>query len=198
MLFFRFSILFFIIPGMLWGFSDEACLKEDFKTKVVHKAWPFGLFENEIKISKNLCLLEITGVKYRVFKKKWSIDICRLPIHIKHGVSAVDVYKREGACPPYDAKNITGDFCLNLAHLEKLILDEGLIFAEGFKEDLVSSHGKVYCTYLLLQGYLREGIVYGSQSKWIKPKNEIGLPKVKAIEVQPQVPQEPASPLENF
>ena len=38
-----------------------------------------------------------------------------------------------------------------------IIQDEGLIFADGARENLDADHGKVYCTFLLLSHYLNRG-----------------------------------------
>lgn len=162
-------LLLFLIPNLGFGFDDHTCLDNGFETTVTHKAKPFGLMENLLSVSKDTCVLDINVKKWEVWKRKWSVDICRLPVHIKYGTGAVDIFKRKGSCPPYTSDVVGNEFCQKLKDLEKIILDEGLIFAKGLKEELNSDHGKVYCIYLLLQGYLREGTVYGPESKRIFP-----------------------------
>jgi len=196
MLFFKFKFLMFVlIPGIAFGFSDTACLGNGFETTVSHKAKPLGLLENTLSISKNYCVLEIESKKWEFLKKKWSIDICRLPVHIKYGTGAVDIYKRKGSCPPYTSDVVGNIYCQQLKELEKLILDEGLIFAKGLKEDLSSDHGKVYCLYMLLQGYLREGTIYSPDSKEIFPGRVEEV--VEKIE-EPVIETEQATPSESF
>jgi len=184
MLSFKFRIfLLFFIPGISFGFNDLTCLSNGFETTVSHKAKPLGLINNVLTVSKDTCVIEVSSKKWEVWKRKWSIDICRLPVHIKYGTGAVDIYKRKGSCPPYTSDQLGNEFCQKLKDLEKLILDEGLIFAKGLKEELNSDHGKVYCAYLLLQGYLREGIIYGPESKNIFPgKKEMVNEEPAAVE----------------
>ena len=196
MLFFKFKILiFFLIPSLGYGFSDASCLGNGFETTVSHKAKPFGLLENTLSVSKNYCEIEIGSKKWEFLKKKWSIDICRLPVHIKYGTGAVDIYKRKGSCPPYTSDVVGNVYCQKLKELEKLILDEGLIFAKGLKEDLSTDHGKVYCAYLLLQGYLREGNIYSPDSKKIYPQK---VEETMEIIEEPVNQTEPATPSESF
>jgi len=196
MLSFKFKFLIIIlIPSLAFGFSDDSCLGNGFETTVTHKARPFGLLENVLTVSKNTCVLEVGIKKWELWNRKWSIDICRLPVHIKYGTGAVDIYKRKGSCPPYTSDIIGNEFCQKLKEIEKLILDEGLIFAKGLKEDLNSDHGKVYCAYLLLQGYLREGIIYGPESREIFPgKKEVV--EERNLEVSPV--EETATPSGSF
>ena len=171
MLSFKFKFLvFIIIPNLTFGFSDESCLKNGFETNITHKAKPFGLLVNSLTVSKNDCDIEVASKKWELWKRKWSVDVCRLPVHIKYGTGAVDIYKRKGSCPPYTSDDVGNEYCQKLKELEKLILDEGLIFAKGLKEDLSTDHGKAYCVYLLVQGYLREGTIYGPDSKHIFAK----------------------------
>jgi hypothetical protein len=89
---------------------------------------------------------------------------------------------------------VGNEYCQKLKELEKLILDEGLIFAKGLKEDLSTDHGKVYCVYLLIQGYLREGNIYGPDSKKIDPR-EVDEEVIEKTEVKEPVS---ATPSESF
>ena len=59
--------------------------------------------------------------------------------------------KRDKGCTSLEGKKERPDFCRKKEELENIISDEGLIFANGLKEDISSEHGKVYCTYLILK-----------------------------------------------
>ena len=90
-------------------------------------------------------------------KKKWKIDVCRGPVHIKSGATSVEVQKRpENGCLDKNSKN---DFCQSYTELMDRIQDDGLIFAEGEKEVLETARGKVFCSYLLLKSYLGDAKV---------------------------------------
>jgi hypothetical protein len=41
-----------------------------------------------------------------------------------------------------------------------VIQDDGLIFAEGDRDNLYSDHGRTYCSYLLLKKYLNESVIF--------------------------------------
>jgi len=40
------------------------------------------------------------------------------------------------------------------------IADDGLIFAEGDRDNLSSQHGQTFCSYLLLKKYLNDSTVF--------------------------------------
>lgn len=157
-----FIILFAFIfqtTALAAGFSGRECLDASFQTKVVHKGQPFGLAENILDIKKENCLIQMNHEKMRFLKKYWEIDVCRGPIHIKSGTGAVDVARRSGSCSRTDQSA----FCEGLRELESVLQNDGLIFAAGAKEELNDPHGMVYCTYLLVQKYLREGDILSSE-----------------------------------
>ena len=95
--------------------------------------------------------------RYRYLRKKWSIDVCRVPIHIKSGTDAIDVYKRIHEC---NQANQEESFCEEKSLIENVILDDGLIFAQGEKEKLNDDHGMVYCSLLLMNAYLDKAIIF--------------------------------------
>ncbi len=166
MFLFKFNLfIFFFYSSFAFGFSDGACLSGNFTTKISHKVGTFSLLKNEIKISKELCNINIYFKKWNLFEKRWLIDYCRTPIHIKYGTGSFDVYKREDGCEKIDNKKERTQFCKQEEELENIISDEGLIFAPGLKEDISSDHGKVYCSYLILKSYLIDGVVYESNSQ---------------------------------
>jgi len=164
------------------GFDDNACLKANFEATVVHKASFFGLFKRVLKVSKQGCILSIEHVKFKFIKKKWLIDVCRTPAHIKAGSGSVEVLKRTGICLQ-DAED--SDFCHSLILLEQVMQDDGLIFADGEKEDLKSEHGRVYCSYLLIETYLRKGLVFskGGDYKNILEKKLLEIDSNKEIKL---------------
>ena len=139
-------------------FSDSECLMANLDAKVVHKGKPWGLAENTLKIHKKDCLIIIESERMKVFKEKWVIDVCREPVHIKTGTEGVEVIKREKACVIGDRK--PHKFCKTVQELDTLIQDDGLIFADGYRETLATEHGKVFCSYLLSMAYLRDGLVF--------------------------------------
>jgi len=84
------------------------------------------------------------------------IDVCREPVHIKYGNQLQNVVKRNSAVCSEDKT----DFCQEYAELKLVLEDKGLIYGEGQREDLASDHGKIYCSYLLLNQYLKNGVVF--------------------------------------
>jgi hypothetical protein len=141
------------------GFSGQECLKANFSTQVRHKGQPFGLAENILEVDKRNCLVKINHKKMRFLKEYWEIDVCRGPIHVKSGTGAVDVARRSGDCSRTD----DSAFCQELRTLESVLQNDGLIFADGAKEELNDPHGMIYCSYLLLQKYLRVGKILSSE-----------------------------------
>ena len=74
------------------------------------------------------------------------------------------VYKRRKECEPGDPT----DFCMHWEELRLALQDHGLIFADGEKEDISTSHGLAYCSYLILKQHLGKGILF---SKYDEPAN---------------------------
>lgn len=144
-------------------FTSVECLNGKYETEIKHKGKFFGLVENRLKIKKDKCLIE---VKFKgILETTWKIDVCREPIHMKvTSKGSQDVYKREKKCE----KGTKSDFCYYRKDLLESIQDHGLIFADGQREDISQSHGQSYCSYLLLQRYLDDGIVF---SIFETPKN---------------------------
>ena len=146
--------------------DDQECINAIFESKISHEGWPWGLTKNHLTISKDKCLIVIRHEKLKFLKRKWAIDVCRGPVHIKYGVHSVDVLKRMMNC--FGAAEENDEFCHKLNDLKKILQDDGLIFAKGEKEDLSSDHGKAYCSYLLIQTYLEDGIVLNRKKKYKK------------------------------
>ena len=160
------------------SFTDMECIDSNYTTKVKHKGQPFGLTENILKINKERCVITIEHEKLKYLKNKWIIDICRGPIHVKSDKGSIEVIKRKGAC----LKNSKQEFCATLSSIESIIQDDGLIFANGEKEDLSSDHGKTYCTFLLSRKYLRDGNIFNKGETYsdILRSTQISAPLVIA------------------
>ena len=148
--FFVFLILYQFKAFGLFKGSD--CLKSQFKIQVSHKGPPFGFLLNKLKIEKKNCVLIVEKEKLRFARSKWEFDVCRYPIHIKEGAGAIKVHKKLRKNCDFTTDN-KDSFCNSLKDLKNAISDYGLIFAQGEKEDLLSDHGKVYCSFLLVNFY---------------------------------------------
>ncbi len=148
--------LIFLSVNVNATFNDMDCLNINYKTTVIHKGPPLGLTENILKIHKSLCVITVEHEKLKFFNKKWEIDVCREPVHIKSGTKDIEVIKRPANCV---GESKGHEFCTTMQDVFNLVQDDGLIFANGEKEDLNSDHGKVYCGFLLMKKYLEEGFV---------------------------------------
>ena len=178
----KFSFIFVFILGTAMAqtrFSPKSCLDANYKMKMAQKGPMFGLLEQIFVIDKNNCIVHITHKKY--LPKEWIIDICREPVHIKvTSVTGVDVAKKDSECIHKDNSRDTGNFCSQYFGIMEVIQDEGLIFAEGDRDNLSSDHGKTYCSYLLLKKYLNDSVVFSRYTDvpdiFIEaPKNVPGL-----------------------
>ncbi|MCK5883164.1 MAG: hypothetical protein KAG61_05705 [Bacteriovoracaceae bacterium] len=144
------------------AFTDSACLKSSFDTTVSHKSFPLGFADTTINVKKDGCVITILHKKMKYMKKKWVIDVCRGPIHIKYGTGSIDVFKRLGNCKG----SMASDYCSNLSTIELLLQDDGLIFADGDKGNLDQDHGKIYCSYMLALSYLNKGLVFNREQEY--------------------------------
>lgn len=163
-------------------FTAEECLHANFRTEINHDGKYFGLIKNKLIIEKKQCLFEISFKN--ILETIWKIDICRDPIHMKvKARGGESVYKRKGRC----SSKKSSDYCAYWDELNETVQDYGLIFAQGAREELNSSHGQTYCSYLLLTKYLYEGQLfskYDATPKLFEEKlTEEEKPEVK-IEVQ--------------
>lgn len=156
-------------------FSDMECIQGNFDAVVEHKAAPFGLSKNIVAVSKSDCSIMINHSKLKFIKNTWEIDVCREPVHIKIDEGGVVVLKREAGC-----ESGSSEFCKELSIIEKVLQDDGLIFASGEKENISSDHGKIYCSYLLVKKYLRDGLVFNRGKEYqgtllpsVVKKNEV-------------------------
>jgi hypothetical protein len=170
-------LVLFFTSSAFSAFDEMQCLNSSFSTSVSHKGKPFGLTQNVIKIGKENCVITIEHEKLKFMKKKFVIDVCRAPVHIKAGVGAVEVLKREGECD----KKAKGEFCKELRFIEDIIQDDGLIFAKGEKEDIETDHGRIYCSYLLLKAYLESGRVLSRHNGGFRMQ---GIPLIAPSELK--------------
>lgn len=158
----KFSILFLLMIGGVSAqsrFSPKSCLDASYKMKMTQKGPLFGLLKQEFIIDKKNCIIHISHKKY--LPKEWIVDVCREPVHIKvTSATGVDVAKKEAECMKKDQSRDTSDFCSQYFTMMDVIQDDGLIFAEGDRDNLSSPHGKTYCSYLLLQKYLNDSMVF--------------------------------------
>lgn len=166
MAFIKFSFIFLFGLSVAYAqtpplsrFSPKSCLDANYAMKMEQKGPLFGLLKQQFIINKKNCLIHIVHKKY--LPKEWFVDVCREPVHIKvTSATGVDVAKKESECMNVDKTRDTSDFCSQYFDLMDVIQDDGLIFAEGDRDDLTSKHGEVYCSYLLLKKYLNESVIF--------------------------------------
>jgi hypothetical protein len=162
MVFIRFSFFLILMTGLASAqtrFSSKSCLDASYKMKMTQKGPLFGLLPQEFLIDKKNCIVKVEHKKY--LPKEWIIDVCREPVHIKvTSATGVDVAKKEAECIKVDKSRDTSDFCAQYFQLMDVIQDDGLIFAEGDRDNLNSAHGKTFCSYLLLKKYLNDSVVF--------------------------------------
>jgi hypothetical protein len=188
MAFIKFSFLSLLLIGAASAqtrFSSKSCLDASYKMKMVQKGPLFGLLKQEFMIDKKNCIIHITHKKY--LPKEWIVDVCREPVHIKvTSATGVDVAKKESECLKKDNSRDTGNFCSQYFTMMDVIQDDGLIFAEGDRDNLNSAHGRTYCSYLLLKKYLNDSVVFSRYTE----AQDIFLEKPK----ENLIPTTPISP----
>lgn len=108
------------------------------------------------------------------------IDVCRGPVHIKKGLGAVEVIKKVNNCSGASKD----EFCSEVKDLSTRLQDDGLIFATGIKENIESDHGKIYCSFLLLNKYLQESIIFNSSDDYDSNLEAIRGPKRKEVSTE--------------
>lgn len=183
------------------AFDTAECLKSQFEVSLKHKGSLFGLLPVKMSVKKNLCELEVNFKKY--LPKKWVIDICREPVHLKlDSKGSLSVIKRGKGC---ENGNFEKEYCGEIDNLIEVVQDHGLIFAKGQREDLETDHGKMYCSFLLLKNYLQKGRVFSNyrDNKTIiegsfSTKNEgnCDLPAKKPVKAEPKTEEKaPEAPI---
>lgn len=176
---FKFSIICFLLSSYLHAFDENKCLTDEYQVDVTHKGQPFGLLPVVLKVEKKGCIISVYHQRLKYLKENWVVDVCREPVHIKKGVGAVEVIKKETNCK----KGNNTSFCQEQNKIFQTIQDDGLIFAEGEKENLKTTHGKTYCAYLLVKRYLEDSIVFNRGQDYngvlsgLKSINQEGAPR---------------------
>ncbi|WPU65969.1 hypothetical protein [Peredibacter starrii] len=192
MAFIKFSFLFLVLVSSAFAqtrFSSKSCLDATYKMKMVQKGPLFGLLKQEFVIDKKNCIVRISHKKY--LPKEWIVDVCREPVHIKvTSATGVDVAKKESECIHQDKSKDTSDFCSQYFDMMDVIQDDGLIFAEGDRDNLNSDHGKTFCTYLLMKKYLNDSVVFSRYTE----VPDIFSEKAKEVTPAPVVPSAPVDP----
>ena len=188
-------LFFFIIESTLAVYqNDKECLDSSFVTEISHKGTPLGLTDNILFVSKEKCTITVSHEQWKFFKKRWIVDVCRGPIHIKYGTASISVLKKKETC--FQKKD--DEFCEKASLLNKILQDDGLIFAKGEKEDITSDHGRVYCSYLLLQSYLADSVVFHrnrSDQNILKDKGFTETAKKKPISTDDSNKSESSAPM---
>ncbi|MGE3608685.1 MAG: hypothetical protein AB7I27_03775 [Bacteriovoracaceae bacterium] len=165
--FIKFSFLIILVSfgvNAQTRFSSKSCLDATYRMKMNQKGPLFGLLQHEFLIEKKNCVIRINHRKY--LPKEWIVDVCREPIHIKvTSATGVDVAKKEEECTRKDKSKDTSDFCSQYNDMMDVIQDDGLIFAEGDRDNLSSDHGKTFCAYLLLKKYLNDSVVFSKYTE---------------------------------
>ena len=160
------TLALFLFSFNASSYTRKECLEKNFDMNVTHKGALWGLLKNTLIVKKENCLITLTYQKHhpKIPGDSWKVDVCREPVHIKYLRGGVEVFKREGVCD-LETKGKMNDFCYNTKNILVAIQDEGLIFAEGEKENLSTQHGQVYCAYDVLKDYLIRGIVLSRYAK---------------------------------
>ncbi|GEM_PF-980696 len=189
---FLFVLLFSLTAfGEPTRFLPKSCLDATYKMKLSHKGPLFGLLKQELLINKEGCLIHVSHKKY--FPHEWVLDVCREPVHIKvTSATGVDVAKKENDCIKNDNSKDTSNFCSQYFDLLGVLQDDGLIFAEGDRDNLESDHGKTFCSYLLIKKYLNESVIFSRYTE----VEDIFIEKPKPMPVQ-VTPVAPAAPQES-
>lgn len=154
-------LIVFFASGIGLG-EEKSCLDSSFNIKVQGTGLFWGFLPNILSVEKKYCVMSIYHERFKFLKSKWIVDVCREPVHIKtRKWSMSKVVKKYPFC-----EGEGEDFCREFDNIKKVIQDDGLIFAEGEKENVSSEHGKLHCSYRLLKKYLSEGKVL---SRWVSP-----------------------------
>lgn len=187
MAFIKFSCIFLLTISFAFAqarFSPKSCVDASYNMKMAQKGPLFGLIKQEFVIDKKDCLIHITHKKY--LPKEWFVDVCREPVHIKvSSATGVDVAKKEAECINVDKTKDTSDFCSQYFDLMNVIQDDGLIFAEGDRDNLSSDHGKTYCSYLLLKRYLNDSVIFSRYTD--VPDIFLERPREKSVTPKPEL-----------
>lgn len=180
MQFLKFSFLLLSLNTL--AFTGTECFENSFEVSVTHKSFPFGLLSKTISIEKKNCELTVTHNEWKYLNNKWVVDICRDPIHIKNDVGSMDVLRKVTPCT-----SSKSDFCNEYTKIKRKVEDDGLIFASGEKSDLASDHGKVFCSYILMNEYLNKSVVFnkGHNYDYLLKSTMKVIPSEEGFNVEP-------------
>lgn len=130
------------------SYPQAECVQSPFQVKINRKGAFFGLLPYEFKMTKKRCVIDFDYREY--YPIHWSVDICREPVHIKvEKFASASVIKKTGEC-----NDLTSEFCVELKKMMEVIQNDGLIYAEGERDTLETTHGKLFCMYTLLGNYM--------------------------------------------
>lgn len=177
-------VLFFSYPvfGQIGSFTDMECVQGNFSSSISHKGGPLGLFDVNLKVEKENCVITVSHDEYMILGKRWIVDICRGPIHFKYGTKGVEVFKRKGFCNPVEKND---PYCEKLNDLKRILEDDGLIFAPGERDNIRDQHGQIYCSFLLIDTYLQRGMLFNRHARYDKVLNrgQHAVPVIKAAPI---------------
>lgn len=168
-------------------YTTKQCLDAHFDTYIKHEGNFFGLITNELWVKKSQCIIEVTYKN--LLKTKWLIDICREPVHIKlTAKGSQNVHKRSHHCSDSDQNN----FCTYRNDLVNILQDYGLIYAQGEREVLSTSHGQTYCAFILAKKYLDDAYIFSKYEAPIYLFGDEDTPIVGEKVVPQTLPLNPA------
>lgn len=175
---FKFSLVVLLMSSVhAQSFSSRECLHSKFSNHIKNEGQLFGLIKNDLKISKDVCQVEVNFKK--ILDTTWKIDLCREPIHMKvTSKGNQQVYKRNDGCDNASES----EYCQYKNELLGIIQDYGLIYAQGERELLSTDHGQTFCVFLLLKEYLNNGVLF---SKYEEPADIFKREGVKGDESCP-------------
>ena len=155
-----FSFIEFNINQAFAMFSSSDCIVANFSKQIFLPAKYLGIFKREISLAKDRCLLSLK-FKSSFWFSKWEVDLCRDPIHLRYeNFLGPELFRKNTSC----LKGQSDQFCDSAAKLKEVIQNELLLFAEGERDQLSTSHGTSYCLNLLFASYLEKDFSFSMES----------------------------------
>ncbi len=141
-------------------FTSSECTSANFSKQILLPAKYLGIFKREISLSKERCLLSLK-FKSSFWFSKWEVDLCRDPIHLRYeNFLGPELFRKNVSC----IKGYSDQFCDSAAKLKEVIQNELLLFAEGERDQLSTSHGTSYCLNLLFASYLEKDFSFSMEN----------------------------------
>ena len=159
------------------AFEDHACLMQDFSFAIKRPSRLLDFFTPTLTLTKNGCELTIEQ-RWR-WAKTWVVDVCRGPVHIKFQQYRHVARMKKESC---QGSSRPDKFCQEYQKLMDLIKEEGLLYAAGERDDLLSDHGKTYCLYLLANSYLGDGKLFSRHASYNPPLSREQGPSVPGMQ----------------